>query len=444
MPEHLSVPWGKPVVTGRAALVVGAAALLLLAWPGPVGSGCIALGALVLLALMADLVLSPRPGHIATTRQFPGTLSLGGQAEASWQLTNTSRRPTTVGVAEELAPSLNASARRARLHLAAGQTLKASVTLRPSRRGHFMPTELVVRTLGPLGLMGRQSARSQPTEIRVFPNFGSRRQAELLVERARILEVGLRSARVRGGATDFEQLREYGIDDDARRIDWAATARADRPIVRTYRAERNQRVICLFDNGRAMAGQVQGVARAEHAIDAIMMLTSVAGRAGDMPGLVAFDTHTRAVVPPRSGQVQLTRVTEALYDLQPVLAQSDYRRAFSEVLARFQRRALLCLVTELDEAMVGTLLPSLGLIARTHLLVVGAVRDPAVARWAAEPPTEVEGVYRGAAAVMALSRRQELARMLAARGAIVVDELPATFPARLTDAYLQAKASGRL
>ncbi len=228
--------------------------------------------------------------------------------------------------------------------------------------------------------MARQARRRLPGELRVYPSFGSRRQADLRIERARILEVGLRSARAQGGGTEFDQLREYGVDDDSRRIDWAATARTDRPIVRTYRAERNQRVICLLDNGRTMAGQVEGVARVEHAIDAVMMLTSVAARMGDMPGLVAFDHVVRAVVPPRSGHAQLATVTEALYDLVPQLSQSDYRGAFTEVLARFQRRAMLCLVTELDEALVDTLLPSLPLIARTHLLVVAAVRDPAVVR----------------------------------------------------------------
>jgi uncharacterized protein (DUF58 family) len=295
-----------------------------------------------------------------------------------------------------------------------------------------------------MGLMARQAARRLPAELRVYPSFGSRRQAELRIERARILEIGVRSARARGGGTDFDQLRDYGVDDDSRRIDWAATARADRPIVRTYRAERNQRLLSLLDNGRTMAGQVAGVARVEHAIDAVMMLTSVASRMGDMAGLVAFDSTVRAVVPPRSGQGQLGLVTESLYDLAPQLSQSDYRSAFTEVLVRFQRRAMLCLFTELEEGLVDTLLPSLPLIARTHLLVVAAVRDPAVTDWAMGRPSDIEDAYRTAAAVAALRRRQELAALLQAGGAIVVDALPGTLGPLVTDTYLNVKATGRL
>jgi uncharacterized protein (DUF58 family) len=292
--------------------------------------------------------------------------------------------------------------------------------------------------------MARQATRSLPGELRVYPDFGSRREAELRIERARILEVGLRSARARGSGTDFDQLRDYAVDDDSRRIDWAATARADRPIVRTYRAERNQRLLALVDNGRTMAGQVAGVARVEHAIDAVMMLTSVAARMGDMPGLVAFDTKVRAVVPPRAGRGQLAKVTESLYNLAPVLSQSDYRGAFTEVLARFQRRAMLCLLTELDEALLDTLLPSLPIIARTHLLVVAAVRDPAVAEWSTAVPANVEDAYRTAAAVAALRRRQELAAVLRGLGATVVDAPPGRFASAVTDTYLNVKAAGRL
>jgi uncharacterized protein (DUF58 family) len=105
---------------------------------------------------------------------------------------------------------------------------------------------------------------------------------------------------------------------------------------------------------------------------------------------------------------------------------------------------MLCLFTELEEGLVDTLLPSLPLIARTHLLFVAAVCDPAVANWATGMPTDIEDAYRTAAAVAAIRRRQELAALLQAGGAIVVDALPGTLGPLVTDAYLNVKATGRL
>jgi uncharacterized protein (DUF58 family) len=72
------------------------------------------------------------------------------------------------------------------------------------------------------------------------------------------------------------------------------------------------------------------------------------------------------------------------------------------------------------------------------------VRDPAVADWAAAVPQDIEGAYRAAAAVSALRRRQELASLLQAGGAIVVDALPGRLGPLVTDTYLNVKATGRL
>jgi uncharacterized protein (DUF58 family) len=307
------------------------------------------------------------------------------------------------------------------------------------------PDEVVVRVEGPLGLMARQRRRSVPGVLRVLPVFRSRKQVELRIERAQLLEVGLRTARGGGGGTEFDSLRDYTVDDEVRRIDWAATARSQRAIVRTYRAERNQQILVLLDCGRVMAGQVGGIPRIEWAMDAAMALTAVATRLGDRCGLITFDRDVRSVVPAAHGRSQLGRVTDALYDLEPQLVESDYLGAFAATVARFRRRALLVLVTELaEEAMTETLIPALPLLLAHHLVVVASVSDPDVARWAATSPPDADGAYRTAAAVAASGRRARAAALLHALGAIVVDAEPDALAMRLVDAYLQLKAGALL
>jgi uncharacterized protein (DUF58 family) len=435
-----------PVPTFRLVVIAALLALAVLVVPLATPWGFVAAVGALGLAAIADLVMAVDPAAVRVQRDLPPTLTLAaGGGEVRWRVTNPSARRVRVAVADELAPSLRPGMRRFRATVPSVGTVMARTELDPTRRGRFDPDEVVVRVEGPLGLMARQGRRSLPGVLRVLPVFRSRKEVELRIERAQLLELGLRTARGSGGGTEFDALRDYTVDDEVRRIDWAATARAGRTIVRTYRAERNQQILVLLDNGRVMAGQVGGAPRIEWAMDAAMALTAVATRMGDRCGLVTFDRAVRSIVPPALGRSQLGRVTDAVYDLEPQLVESDYLGAFAATVARFRRRALLVLLTELaEEAMTETLVPALPLLLSRHLVVVASVRDPDVVRWAASSPADAEAAYRTAAAVAATGQRGRAAALLQALGATVVDAAPDMLATRLVDAYLEVKAAGRL
>lgn len=394
---------------------------------------------------MVDALVGTSPGRIELERSHPPVVVAGHEAELSWVVRSDARRSLRVHLADELAPSLRPRARRTSVRVPRGDLVRVSTTFRPLRRGRFELSTLTVRIEGPLGLGARQRDVPLRTVLRVHPPFPSKDEAGVRIKRGRILEVGMRSARGLGGGTDFEQLREYSPDDEFRRIDWVASARVGKPIVRTYRAERNQSVVVLLDNGRVMAGRVAGVPRVEHAMDAAMTLTTVATRLGDKCGLVAFDRSVRANVPPARHTDQLGRVTEAMFALEPELAESDYAGAFAEVVARYRRRAMLVLLTDLEEqAVANAVLPALPLVTRTHLVVVAAVRDPQVEQWATGSVVDDESAYRRVAALRALADRDRTTARLRGLGATVVDAAPGRLGAELADAYLEVKSTGRL
>ena len=447
-----------PVLTSRAGIAAAVAAVVVVIAPDP-AVALLLVNALGLVAVTLDWLRAPSPRRLTVERALPGVVPLDGEAEVTWSVRNPVRRTLRVRLADELVPSLRPGNRRAVLRVPPLGRATARTTIKPSRRGLFTPQGVTVRVTGPLGLAARQRRLPVQGTLRVYPPFRSRREAELRLSRSRLLQVGLRAAQGRGGGTEFDSLREYTVDDEFRRIDWAATARARKPIVRTYRAERNQTVIVLLDTGRTMAGRVavssaatgsltvveESIPRLDHAMDAVMMMTAVATRLGDRTGLVCFGDRVRAVVPPAAGRDQLATVTEAMYRLEPQLAESDYRGAFVETLTRFRRRALLVVLTELSEqAVAETLLPALPLVVRTHLVVVAAVRDPEIDRWSRATPEEASTAYRKAAAVQALDQRRRTIARLRGLGAVVIDAPPGELAPRLADAYLKVKSTGRL
>lgn len=440
-----------PVPTARLAVVAALAAVASALVPGSVVTRLVVINAVLVVVAVVDWLSAPSRSSFEVERDLPRVVTLGSSAEVTWRVRSRRSRPFRIAVADEFAPSLGAGDRRFRGRVPARGVLTVSTTIAPTRRGRFRPREVVWRVDGPLGLAARQGRSQLPATLRVYPRFRSREEAELRIDRARILEVGLRSAKGRGGGTDFDQLRDYTVDDESRRIDWSATARAGRPIVRTFRAERNQNVVVAFDNGRVMAGRVASgaggasIPRSEFAMDAALLVTTVATRLGDRCGLLVFDREVRATVQPGHGRGQLGKVTEALYELEPALVDSDYATAFTQLLVRFRRRSLIVLLTDLVEQAVGeALLPALPVITRSHLLLVGAIQDPEVRAWAEAPVTDQESAYRQAAAARTLRARARAAARLRAAGATVVDVSPHLLAAQLGDAYLEMKAAGRL
>ncbi|MBW3605126.1 MAG: DUF58 domain-containing protein [Actinobacteria bacterium] len=449
-----------PVVTLRLAVCAAATAVLA---PFVAVRWVVLVDGVLAVAATVDWLRAPRPERVDVGRDAPDVLTRGMTGRLVWTVTNPTRRHLRVALADELVDALGAPTRRTTMTVPPGGRARRGVDLTPQRRGRFVLERVTLRVTGPWGLAARQRWRPLRHVLTVYPPFRSQAQTELRLQRARQLQLGERTVRMHGGGMEFDTLRDYTVDDEVRRIDWAATARSPHAIVRTYQAERNQTVLLLVDCGRTMAalvgadpavsatavadapGGTEGLARLEHAIDAAQAVTRLVTGMGDRVGMIAFADRVLATVPPRNQTDQLRHVTAQLSVIEPRLVESDYRAAFANALGRFPRRSLLIVLTELaSEAATQTLLPALGLVRRRHLAVVAAVVDPVVERWRTAAPRTVEHIYRRAAAIRALDQRAATAAQLRAVGVTVIDAVPGGLAAALCDTYLDTKAAGRL
>jgi uncharacterized protein (DUF58 family) len=431
-------------VSVRAAIVLAALSAGAIAFPGSPGIALLLLDGALAAAIIGDVLRAPDPARIPRERRHPEVVSTGREVEIALHVMNPARRRVRAEVRDGTVPSLRADPTRwtGVLHPGTGVI---RTTLRPERRGRFALGPVTVRTLGPLGLAGRQRTIDLRTELKVYPSLRGRERVEGRLRRSRLLEAGTRSARVRGGGLEFDSLREYHPDDEFRRINWPATARAGKAISNVYREERNQQVLLLLDAGRTMAGTVGGVPRFEHALDAAVAVASLAVQIGDRVGAFAFERRLVASVPPRADDDHPRRIVDAMFAVEPAVAASDYLGAVEAVLGRYRRRALLVLFTDLaDEAAADPLLNAIPALARRHLVLVAEVTDPEVARMARAFARTAPDAFLKAAAAGDELRRDRAARRLVRLGAEVVDRPPGELAPGLADAYLRAKAYGRL
>jgi len=433
-------------LTGRVALagLLGAAAVLVAAAVAPPAALLVLLvfdGALIACAA-ADLALAARVRPLRIARSGDELVRLGETATVTLTIENPGRRMRGE-LRDAWPPSAGARPRRVPIDIPPGGRSRVSTTLTPVRRGDKKAAVVTVRSFGPLRLAARQGRHEVPWTVRVIPPFGSRRHLPEKLARLRELDGQHRSLR-RGQGSEFDSLREYVIGDDVRSIDWRSTARRAEVVVRTWRPERDRRLLIVLDAGRMSAGRVGDTPRLDCAMDAALLLAALAARAGDRVDLLAFDRRIRARVKGAARAQVLPAMVAAMAGLEPELIESDWAGMVGAVLGLARRRCLVVLLTELNEAAIEEgLLPNLSALTTRHLVVLAAVADPRTGEMAAGR-SDAAHVYDAAAAARARAQRSHVSATLGRRGVQVVDAPPDRLPSALADTYLALKAAGRL
>ncbi|GHF23811.1 lipoprotein [Amycolatopsis deserti] len=429
-------------ITGRAGLLA-LVGIVVVALGVPSWTGVLAVLGVIALGVVVDLVLAASVRGLVFARSGASAARLGETVEVTLSVTNPGSRPLRGVLRDAWPPSAGVEQDRFRIAVPAGERRSVVVRLTPVRRGDRSPARVTVRALGPLGLAGRQGSHQVPGGVRVLPPFTSRKHLPSRLARLQQLD-GRQAALVRGEGTEFDSLREYVIGDDVRSIDWRASARAADVMVRTWRPERDRRVLLVLDTGRTSAGRVGDVPRLDAAMDAALLLAVLASRAGDRVDFLAYDRQVRADVRGLAAAELLPGLVNAMAPLEASLVETDARGMVAQVLRRARRRSLVVLLTGLDAAPLEEgLLPVLPSVVGRHQLLVAGVADPAVAAMASARG-DAEAVYEAAAAERTLAERRHVTSLLAQRGVEVVDAVPAELAPALADRYLELKATGRL
>ena len=439
------------ILTGRTGLVALLCVLPIAFSPWP-ATAFVALLVVLAGAVTLDVALAASPRALQFARSGDTSARLGEPVEAGLLVYNAGRRRFRGQIRDAWAPSARAEPHAHIADVPAGQRQALGTRLRPVRRGDQTSAVVTARSVGPLGLAGRQGSHRAPWMVRILPPFLSRKHLPSRLAKLRELD-GLLPVLIRGQGTEFDSLREYVVGDDVRSIDWRATARRADVVVRTWRPERDRRVVIVVDTGRTSAGRVGvdptasdpgGWPRLDWSLDAALLLAALASRAGDNVDFLAHDRVTRATVVGASRSELLAQLVQAMAPLEPTLIESDATAMVSAVQRRVRRRALVVLLTDLnasalDEGLM-TVLPQL---AAKHQVILAAVADPRVGELAAGRADAAQ-VYDAAAAERSSNDRRAMAARLRRSGVDVVDAAPEELAPALADRYLAMKATGRL
>lgn len=428
-------------ISGRFFYLALAALVPIVVLPGAI-TWLLALAVLTVVLLL-DVMLAASPRHVALRRTLPSGVRLGERSTAVLRLANESAKTLRAQVKDGWQPSAGASNALQRTTIRPGERAALSVALQPSRRGDLLTHHVTIRSFGPLGMAARQRSIPAPGLLRVLPPFHSKRHLPSKLRKLRELD-GRAAVQIRGAGTEFDSLRDYVRGDDVRSIDWRATARRQDVVVRTWRPERDRRVVIVLDTSRTSAARIDDETALDTGIEASLLLAVLAERGGDRVSLVAYDRRVRAKVSSTGKGNMLNAMVQGLAPLEPELIELNASAIAGQVRDVTAHRALVVLVTSLDAgAAEEGLIPLASTLAQKHVVVVAAVRDPAVDEARLDRSTTTS-TYRAAAAEHALNRRAAITAVLKQVGVEVVDAPPQELPPQLADMYIRLKAAGRL
>ena len=421
---------------------LAAAGIPIAAWCGFTESyGLIyAYNAMLIVVAWATTKFAAPVSSLVVRRKFDQVLSVRVINRVGLSIENTGLEAISGVLRDEPPPGFVPSKQEFTVNVGPGSRYETHYFLTPNERGDDLFRGSYFSQACPLGLVEKLCKLSTEESVRTYPNVLALREFNLLKQRGRLNQMGIRKSRVRGLGGEFESLREYATGDDYRKIDWKATARRGKIVVRQFEQERNQAVIICLDIGRRMLSEVNGVTKLDHALDSILMVANAVVEAGDQIGLLVFADRVRRYIPPKKGKNQLGILIEAIHDLVAEPVESDPASAFAYLNSRWKRRSLLLTFSDSEdrEQAVG-LVKGLGTVVRRHLTLLARISDPELEQSSTEPLSTPESLFRRAASMFLIEERRQATTVLEVAGIHTLESEPQNLSSALVSYYFAVK-----
>ncbi|MBC7664615.1 MAG: DUF58 domain-containing protein [Caulobacter sp.] len=449
--SRLLIPTRRAVIAVAALATVATVALLVVKArdfdhvPIATVGGAIA-GALVVLFL-ADAAWTAwllRRHPIAFERQMPSAFALAQARPLVVTLAHEGPQPWRLALFDHVPATMTQRLLPADVVLPAASRLDVRYEVTPLQRGKVVFEPAAIRVRSRLGLSDLQLRIGTAQSVQVYPNFAALSRYAWLASDRRLAEIGIKTYAARGAGTDFKQLGEYVPGMSTRHIDWNASFRHRRAVVREFQDDRDQSVMFLLDCGRRMRADERAGVDGSHfdqALNAAMLLAYVALKDGDAVGAMTFghDPSQQRHFAPSKGMAALNSLVARLHDIEPSPTHSDYLAAARDLMLRVPRRSLVVVLTNFRDEDCAELEDALKLMRTRHLVLLASLKEGVVAEIAAQPLDDARAVVDVASAHWFQNARAEAFRRLSGKNQLLVDVEPEKLAATLVNRYHAVK-----
>ena len=392
-------------------------------------------------AVLLENLVTPDKDFFSLARKIAPKLSLGDPNEVQVTVKNIGKRSARIEVSDNVPEAFQLWDISKQFRLAAEEEGRIRYTLTPVERGAYEYQTISLRIYGKFFLSHRTWHIEVPEKVKVYPSYLQIKKYQLHTKRMNIEMQGKKKQKRYGEGREFESLREYTPDDEYRKINWKATARAGKPYVSQYQIERNQNVIILVDAGRMMRTLAGKMSKLDYAVNATLMLSFICVHKEDNVGLLIFNDEIQQYLPPRRGKAQLNAINEALYNLNHSFTEPDYLKAFHYIKRKVSRRSLIVLLSDIiDDRASSVLIREFTRLYPKHLPLAVTLKDNNLEQIALSVPENNREMRELGVAQMLVEERIKALRTLQLNGVLTLDTRPEDLTVNAINRYLEIKA----
>ena len=184
--------------------------------------------------------------------------------------------------------------------------------------------------------------------------------------------IGDYSSAQKGSGLEFDQIREYQMGDDIRFIDWNASARANKFLVKQYIEERNRTVMLLVDiSGSSFFGSTP-LLKSEVMFEVASVLALVADCGKDHVGALLFADEVKRVIPPSQGRKHVHMIMEKLLT-QKSSGGTSIKKVLERLVAGHKHDSIVFIISDFLDTGYEKLLK---IAAKKHDVIAVRCSDP--------------------------------------------------------------------
>lgn len=389
------------------------------------------------------LLLFVSKGALLAERQVTDKLSNGDENPIQVKVTNQYLFKTDIKLIDELPFQFQKRDFNVESTLKSGDKKSFAYAVRPTERGVYSFGNLNIFASSPIGFLSKKYTFDENREVPVYPSFLQLRKYDLLAFSNRLMEYGIKKIRRIGHTMEFEQIKDYVQGDDIRNINWKATAKKGQLMVNQYQDEKSQPVYSVIDKGRVMKMPFNGLSLLDYAINATLVISSIALKKNDKAGLFSFSNtiENRVAAERRSSQMNL--ILETLYNLKTNFVESDFSRLYIDVKRNLPQRSLLLLYTNFETVdALHRQLPYLQAISKQHLLVVIFFENTELVHFANQKASSTQEIFEQTIAEKFIFEKQLVVNELRKYGIQTILTKPEDLTLNTINKYLEIKAKG--